>query len=102
MADHTCKQCGAAIEAGQPDGGMDERLCLRCWREDGSTAHQTTPKPRLHFAYAKGETAQEMREAVRGTDLYNMGDAKLVWVNEGDLWALQMTGAAVVQDMSHD
>jgi hypothetical protein len=34
---------------------------------------------------AKGETLSEMRANVWKDPLYQRGDAKLVWVNEGDL-----------------
>lgn len=44
-AGYSCKQCGAAIDAGQPDGGIDERLCLRCWAGEGSVNQMAPAKP---------------------------------------------------------
>ena len=29
-----CKRCGTEVGPGKPDGGADELLCLRCWKED--------------------------------------------------------------------
>jgi hypothetical protein len=34
---------------------------------------------------SQGDTLSEMRSNVRNDPLYKLGDAKLVWVNEGDL-----------------
>ena len=47
------------------------------------------PRPgALRFVQAQGETFGEMRENVRNSPLYEMGDVRLVWVNEGDLYAV--------------
>jgi len=40
---------------------------------------------RLIYEPAIGRTIEEMRENFEKGDLYNRGDAKLIWVNEGDL-----------------
>lgn len=40
----------------------------------------------LEFENAKGRTIEEMRDNFRETDLWKRGDARLVWVNEGDLF----------------
>jgi hypothetical protein len=39
----------------------------------------------LRYVAAEGKTFSEMRDNVRKTDLYQIGDVRLVWVNEGDL-----------------
>lgn len=52
------------------------------------------PSPILHYAPIEGTTLSEMRKAVRNNPLYQQGDCKLVWVNEGDLAHLIMLGRA--------
>ena len=39
-----------------------------------------------------GDTIQEMRANISGTPLQRMGDARLMWVNEGDLASGQVWG----------
>lgn len=39
----------------------------------------------FNYEPANGSSVAEMREAFQKTDLYKRGDARLVWVNEGDL-----------------
>lgn len=43
-------------------------------------------KPTIHYVRAKGATVDEIREHMRASPLYAMGDCILVWVNEGDFW----------------
>lgn len=40
----------------------------------------------IRYCRAKGHTADEMRAALHSSPLYQLGDAALVWVNEGDFW----------------
>lgn len=44
----------------------------------------------MRFIEAEGSTLSEMKENARKSDLYRLGDMKLVWVNEGDLIAEQI------------
>ncbi len=46
---------------------------------------QVVTYPALRYAHTQGKTIDEMRQHFRDTELYKLGDAKLVWVNEGDL-----------------
>lgn len=46
----------------------------------------------LSYATPQGRTFEEMREAFIASPLYAKGDAKLMWVNEGDFWALMTRG----------
>ena len=41
----------------------------------------------IHYAHAEGQTLDEMRRNIPRS-LYNMGDAMLVWVNQGRFWLL--------------
>ncbi len=43
---------------------------------------------KLHWINPEGQTIEEMRNNLRGSDLYQRGDAVLVWVNQGDLLAV--------------
>ena len=52
----------------------------------------------LRYVRASGETMEDMRAAVRGTPLPRIGDAVLVWANEGDLCLMQFSGEAVPMD----
>jgi hypothetical protein len=58
--------------------------------EAAAIAAAQTRRPRLGWARPEGSTLEEMRENVRKTDLYQMGDTVLVWVNEGDLWMVNL------------
>ena len=40
----------------------------------------------IRYAESHGQTLKEMQEAIQKTELYAHGDARLVWVNEGDFW----------------
>lgn len=55
-------------------------------RDAARTAIAAMPAP-LRYARVNGFTIREMREDVRSTALYQLGDAVLVWVNEGDLYS---------------
>ena len=44
----------------------------------------------LNYTPAIGRTIEEMRANFENTDMYQMGDAKLVWVNQGDLDMVSM------------
>jgi hypothetical protein len=50
--------------------------------------------PVLRYASPKGDTRDAMRDWLRNTEeglsLYNHGDCRLVWVNEGDLYQVQL------------
>jgi hypothetical protein len=49
-------------------------------------APEPAPKPAIvHYEHAIGETIQQMQEAFQKTEMWKLGDARLVWVNEGDL-----------------
>lgn len=63
--------------------------------KEGKMADPALPPPKLHFVNASGGTFEEQRAAVHKTALYPMGDARLIWVNEGDLTILQMSGIAI-------
>jgi hypothetical protein len=49
------------------------------------------------FELAAGETLEEIREQARTSPLYQRGDMVLVWVNEGDLYALEHSEAATLR-----
>lgn len=51
---------------------------------------------RLRYAPARGTTIERMRDDLRTTSLYRHGDCKLVWVNEGDLSVLELSGVKVI------
>ena len=52
----------------------------------------------LNVASIRGFSLSEMREAVRESSLYPLGDCRLMWVNEGDLDTLQMVaGVKIVE-----
>lgn len=42
---------------------------------------------RIRFVFAEGEDIEQMRDAMLQTELYQLGDCRLVWVNEGDFWS---------------
>ncbi len=42
----------------------------------------------LEYVHAKGLSLEEMRRNFRESELYKRGDARLVWVNEGDLFLM--------------
>ena len=44
----------------------------------------------MRFIEAEGATLAEMKESARKSDLFQLGDMKLIWVNEGDLIADQI------------
>lgn len=48
----------------------------------------------LRFAEANGDTLSQMRANVRHDPLYGLGDAVLIWVNQGDLINHQIAGIA--------
>lgn len=47
--------------------------------------------PPLRVAAAKGETLDQMIRNARESGLYKIGDMKLMWVNEGDLYCHSVT-----------
>lgn len=51
------------------------------------------PNP-MQFVTARGSTLDDMRKAVWEDGLGEIGDAVLIWVNEGDFLHLQMNGEA--------
>lgn len=51
----------------------------------------------MRYLPAEGSTIQEMRGHARQSELYQQGDMKLVWVNEGDL-ALNDMAQALAQN----
>ena len=64
-----------------PKQAMMEILALR--RQVQS--HLVDPKLTFRYSRVWGENIDEMREKLYQTPLYSMGDALLIWVNEGDL-----------------
>lgn len=44
----------------------------------------------MRFIEAEGATLVEMKENARKNDLFQLGDMRLIWVNEGDLIAEQI------------
>lgn len=57
----------------------------------------TIPKPplaQLKFFNARGMTFRAMQKQAQSSELYLRGDMRLIWVSEGDLLNLQMSGAA--------
>ena len=44
----------------------------------------------IRMAAPMGDTIEEMRDNIRGTPLHQIGDARLMWVNEGDMVMGQM------------
>lgn len=57
--------------------------------------------PQLRFTPLCGKVAAEEKARMRDHPLYRTGDAIAVWVNEGDLAALQIKGvasAALIQE----
>lgn len=48
----------------------------------------------LRYVQAQGSTWEEIRANMHASPLYAMGDCTLVWVNEGDFWALIPTDVA--------
>jgi len=44
----------------------------------------------IRMASPRGETIEEMRDNIRGTPLHKIGDARLMWINEGDMVIGQM------------
>lgn len=48
------------------------------------------PALRLNWACPIGQTFEEMRANLYKTPLYGMGDARLIWVNEGDFGLLTL------------
>ena len=45
---------------------------------------------KLHFCYPKGGTLDEVRANIHKNPLYNMGDAIMIVVNEGDFGCLTL------------
>lgn len=75
-----------------PASAMMEILALR---KELSEVLIDKPLP-LHIAQPKGETMTEMRANINNNELYQMGDAVLFWINEGDLSMLTVYGNVVV------
>jgi hypothetical protein len=49
----------------------------------------------LRYIQAQGRNWDEIRQNMMASPLYQIGDCTLVWVNEGDFWALNPTNVAV-------
>lgn len=49
----------------------------------------------LALRFLPSPATAEQREAARASALYQQGDMRLVWVNEGDLTRLMMGGEAI-------
>lgn len=47
----------------------------------------------MRYLPAEGSTIQEMRDHAQQSELFQQGDMKLVWVNEGDLALNDITQA---------
>ena len=75
-----------------PAAAMAEIVALR---KELSEVLIDKPLP-LHIAEPKGITFVEMRDNIRKNELYQMGDAVLFWINEGDLGMLTLYGNVVV------
>lgn len=75
-----------------PKAAMMEILALR---RELSELLIDKPLP-LRIAQPKGETMMEMRANINKNELYQMGDAVLFWINEGDLSMLTLYGNVVV------
>lgn len=50
----------------------------------------------VRMAKPKGDTISEMRDHIRGTPLHELGDAVLMWVNEGDVCIGELLGGVEV------
>lgn len=74
-----------------PAAAMVEIMALR--RELQSVLIDR-PLP-VRIAYVRGRTIEEMRDNIHLNDLYKFGDAKLIWINEGDLGMLTLYGNIV-------
>lgn len=48
----------------------------------------------LEFVPAKGATLDEMRDDARNSPLFQYGDMRLIWVNEGVLNEMEIAGQA--------
>jgi hypothetical protein len=49
----------------------------------------TVNESTLRWVPVEGATLAEMKENGRRSDLYLLGDMKLIWANEGDLWPVR-------------
>jgi hypothetical protein len=73
----------AADIIGHPDDAMS--IHIRAALAATEPAKESEPQmPKVRWARPQGDTFEAMRANVRTTGLYQMGDAILVWVNEGD------------------
>ncbi len=85
----SCTSCAAMLESNEEwDHG-------RFWNTRMSQTSDHAPQvpypaewaaAPLRYAIPHGKTIDEMRDNVRKSDLYKIGDTILVWVNEGDFW----------------
>jgi len=64
-----------------------EPVDLTAAREEGRLeGAKEMRQRRLRFLRPQGDTFKEMQDHARNSALYPIGDATLVWVNEGDFW----------------
>ena len=57
---------------------------------------------KIEMMNSRGHTISEMRENFHGTDLHQRGDARLMWVSEGDLVLAQMEGRVEILNESKE
>jgi hypothetical protein len=73
----------------------EERIAAAKWLLDGTEHKVVGPYAQMRYVQAGGvETFKSMQEFVRSTPLYDHGDARLYWVNEGDVMMLHINGLA--------
>lgn len=82
--------CAQALKA---EGKAYPRTCSDCGL--GPCKYSLAPpRPQLRYVQAQGHTWEEILQNMRSSPLYAIGDCTLVWVNEGDFWALMPTDVA--------
>lgn len=63
-----------------PPEAMKQILIMKGYIQD----FLVDPNLQIRYAIPRGQTFEEMRSNVQKTDLYNMGDCIMIWINEGD------------------
>lgn len=62
---------------------------------DALLGGSTRPEARPRLRYVPAPATPQQQEVARSSALYQAGDMRLVWINEGDLACMVMSGEAV-------
>ena len=86
------KRRATAIPA--PEASLASATTCGPERAGAGSGQLNTNQPVLRYAHIEGYDIDAMQAALLRTALWQIGDARLVWVNEGDLGLLEFIGRA--------